>query len=111
MGGIGSSAKQGYVEGLGNNGEWGGICGNGFNITDANVICNMLGFPSAIAAVTFPSAGFLYGNAPSGTNFVLDNLGCMGNESSVFDCPHSGQFNVNCKASKISGVQCATSKL
>ena len=99
--------KTGYIEVLGNTGQWGGVCHNGFDINDANVICRMIGFPLAMA--TFP--GVLYGTAPSGNKFVLDNLGCIGNESSVFDCPHPGQWNENCVATDIAGVQCATSKL
>ena len=34
LGGTGSSAKEGHVEGLGTNGKWGGICDHGFDIND-----------------------------------------------------------------------------
>ena len=50
LGGIGSTAKEGYVEALGTNGQWGGICENNFDINDANVICKMLGFSLATKA-------------------------------------------------------------
>ena len=111
LGGNGSSVNEGYVEGLGFNGQWGGICDDNFDINDANVICRMLGFPSAIAALAFSSADALYGTAESGDNFVLDDLECTGNETSVFDCLHNGEWNENCVATDIAGVQCATSKL
>ena len=117
LGGSGSSSKAGYVEGLGSNGigQWGGICDDEFDINDANVICRMLGFPSARAVIAnhlgYPTTFDLYGSAPSGNKFILDNLGCIGNESSVFDCPHPGQWNENCGATNIAGVQCAISKL
>ena len=44
LGGFGSSDTKGYVEGLGPNGQWGGICDDDFDINDAKVICRMLGF-------------------------------------------------------------------
>ena len=105
LGGVGSSAKEGYVEGLGSNGQWGGICDDNFDINDAHVICKMLGYPLATGAFGY------YGTAPSGNNFVLDDLGCTGNEASVFDCLHNGEWNEDCGATDIAGVQCATSKL
>ena len=111
LGGIGSSEKEGYVEGMGTNGQWGGICDNNFDINDANVICRMLGFPYARIALASSTADNLYGTAPSGKNFVLDDLGCTGNEDSVFDCPHNGEWNEDCGATDIASVQCATSKL
>ena len=99
------------MEGLGNNGIWGGICNHGFDIDDAHVICRMLGYPSATLALTSSTAAELYGIAPSGNNFVLDDLGCSGTEASVFDCPHPGEWIENCGATDIAAVQCATSKL
>ena len=110
MGGIGSTAKEGYVEGLGFNGTWGGICDDFFDINDADVICRMLGFPSAITALGSSTAMKLYGTAPSGDNFVLDDLGCTGNEASIFDCQHKGEWNENCRKNEIAAVQCAKSK-
>ena len=108
LGGTGSSAKEGHVEGLGTNGKWGGICDDSFDINDAHVICRMLGFPSAIRVLSFSSAYSWYGIAPSGDNFVLDNLECIGNETSVFDCPHNGKGVHNCEGDEWAGVTCKT---
>ena len=110
LGGIGSSESEGYVEALGNDNQWGGICDNSFDVFDAHVICKMLGFSTAIEALTNSTADDLYGTAPSGSNFTLDNLDCSGSESSVFDCPLTGEVSENCEATKIAGVRCATSK-
>ena len=96
---------------MGTNGQWGGICDDLFDINDAHVVCRILGFPSATAALTLSTADDLYGTAPSGENFVLDNLYCVGNETSIFDCIHPGEWNSNCAADEIAGVQCTTSKL
>ena len=110
MGGIGSTATEGYVEVLASNGEWGGVCGNKFDIFDAHVVCKMLGFPTAIEALTNGTADDLYGTSPSGDKLVLNDLGCTGNEVNVFDCSHPGEWKNDCKATDIAGVHCATSK-
>ena len=120
LGGNGSSVNEGYVEGLGFNGQWGGICDDNFDINDAHVICRMLGYPFAIAALAFSTAENLYGTAPSGNEFVLDQLGCTGNETTIFDCSRTlfpgklgmnSEWNEDCDANEIAGVQCAESKL
>ena len=111
LGGFGSSETKGYVEGLGTNGQWGGICDDDFDINDAKVICRMLGFNFTNTALANSTADDLYGMAPSGNTFVIDDLDCIGNESSVFDCRHNGEWNEDCEANDIAGVQCATSKL
>ena len=112
MGGGGNSSTEGYVEAFDvTNGQWSGICANSFDILDAHIICSMLGFPTAIAALANGAAADLYGTAPSGTNFVLDNLGCTGKESSVFHCLVTDEVTEICGASQIAGVKCATSKL
>ena len=99
------------MECLGTNGVWGGVCNSAFDINDANVICKMLGFPYATAALANGTAYDLYGSATTGNKFVLTELACAGNETSVFDCTHDGEWNVSCKKKDIAGVQCATSEL
>ena len=112
MGGSQNSLTEGYVEVFDvTNGQWAGICDNGFDVLDAHVICTMLGFPTAMVALANGVAANLYGTAPSGSNFVLDNLHCTGSESSVFHCPITGELTDNCGASEIAGVKCATSKI
>ena len=98
--GGGNTANEGYVEALGSNGTWGGVCDDDWDMTDANVVCRMLGFSSA-ETIYDPST-------PVGEHFVLDNLRCTGNESSIFDCPHNGEWLENCGASEIAGVRCAS---
>ena len=110
LGGNGSSATEGYVEVFDtSNSQWGGICNNGYDMIDAHVICKMLGYPTAIEAVT--NSADLYGTAPSGSNFTLTNLACTGYEPSIFQCPLTGEQDGNCEASDIAGVKCSTSKL
>ena len=98
-----SRANEGYVEALGSNGVWGGICDDEWGINDANVVCHMLGYPSATAYFKAQSA---FGQGPSGSRFVLDNLHCIGTESSVFDCQGNSEWSHDCSASEIAGVKC-----
>ena len=107
LGGSGSSPWEGYVEGLGSNGQWGGICDDNFDINDAHVICRMLRFPLATAALAYSTADDLYGTPPS-NKFVLSNLNCTGSEDSIFDdCPHSIEWSEQCEKNEIAGVRCA----
>ena len=112
LGGSGNSSTEGYVEVFNvTSGIWSGICDNSFGIHDAHVICTMLGFPTAIEALAKSSASDLYGTAPSGSNFILNNLDCSGSEMSIFHCPLTGEVTDTCDASQIAGVKCATSKI
>ena len=112
LGGIGSSATDGFVEVFNTtDGQWGGVCHNSFDIIDAHIVCIMLGYPTAVGALVDGTAYNLYGTAPSGNNFVLDNLMCSGFEGSIFECPLTGESTESCEATQIAGVKCATSKL
>ena len=94
------------MEVKGTNEEWGGVCNKNFDVADANVICRMLGFPLATGI-----ANDMYGTAPLGNKFILSKLECNGNEESVFDCKHPGEWETKCKKKEIAGVQCGSSKL
>ena len=63
------------------NGCWGTICDDLWSLNDARVVCNQLGYPSALQALQRASHG-------QGTGaIVLDDLLCTGSESSLLDCP------------------------
>ena len=83
------------------NGEWGTVCDDGWDDTDAGVVCAQLGFNSSGTAVG--SAAFGQGSGP----IWLDNIMCAGNESSLAYCIHLG-LNVtrNCSHSEDAGVRC-----
>ena len=108
MRGIGSSASEGFVEVLASNGTWGGICDDAWDINDATVICQMLGYPSAVWA----GNGWEIYPGYNSDDFVLDDLYCTGNEKSIFDCRRNGlsEWQENCNHNEIAGVRCALTK-
>ena len=60
---------------------WGTVCDDDWDIADAQVACRQLGYPNTEA---FPFSSM---DTPIGTGVIwLDNLNCIGIESSLFEC-------------------------
>ena len=97
----GNTPNEGFIEIKGSNGTWGGICDNEWGQPDADVVCRMLGHPSAEAAYA-GSAPFSHGTG----SFILDDVRCVGTETSVFYCPHSGEGVHDCNSDEWAGVKC-----
>ena len=97
----GSSYNEGRVE-VNYNGEWGTVCDNGWDDTDAGVVCRQLGFGSSGTAIG--SAGFGQGSGP----IWLDSVTCTGSESTLASCGHLG-VNITriCSHSEDAGVRCS----
>ena len=79
----GSDHNEGRVE-IYFNSTWGTICDSSWDINDANVVCRMLGYRSALLAR--PSSYYGEGSGP----IWLDRVWCTGRESSIDRCYHSG---------------------
>ncbi|XP_072051705.1 scavenger receptor cysteine-rich domain-containing protein DMBT1-like [Amphiura filiformis] len=93
----GSGSFKGRVEVFANN-QWGTICDDNWDITDASIVCKQLGFPAAIASPV--RALFGEGRGP----IVMGDLQCDGSETSLFQCPHNGVNN--CQHSEDAGAIC-----
>ena len=76
------------------------MCDDGFDISDATVVCKQLGYPGAIE---YYCCGF-YGQGSG--SIWLDDVACTGTETSVYDCSHSGFGNHNCVHNEDVGVEC-----
>lgn len=103
----GTSANEGRVEifHIGEQageqvGEWGTICDDRWDLKDATVVCRMLNYTGALAATLYSSYGGGQGK------IWLDSLDCVGNESSVEECPHGGWGNHDCSHAEDAGVIC-----
>ena len=96
----GSSYTEGRVE-VNYNGEWGTVCGDGWDDTDAGVVCRQLGFGSSGTAIG--SATFGQGSGP----ILLDSVTCSGSESTLASCGHLGVgVTRSCSHSEDAGVRC-----
>ena len=42
--------------------------------------------------------------------YVLEEVWCSGNETSLLDCPHSGMEYTECEESYVAGVKCLSGK-
>ncbi|XP_059615685.1 uncharacterized protein LOC132261131 isoform X2 [Phlebotomus argentipes] len=79
---------------------WGTICDDDFNAEEAAVVCRSLGFhgPSYVLKNTFgPGTGIIW----------LDQVDCVGNETSVEQCSHWHWGEHNCAHSEDVGIKCS----
>jgi len=65
-------------------GEWGTVCDDFWDVNDAQVVCRQLGY-SIDGAISYMRVGIPPFGAGSGL-IRLDNVECIGNESSLFEC-------------------------
>ena len=81
-------------------GTWGTICSDSWDLPDADVVCRQLGYDGAIRAVSNAAFG-------QGTGQIwLDDVQCVGNETSISHCNHLGLGAHNCHHRKDAGVVC-----
>ena len=88
-------------------GQWGTVCNYGYtwDKNDAYVICRMLGYKAADAAIW---------NIEGETSrrMLMNSVGCSGNEKSIAECSHNGWWNVpsstGCTNKYNAGVACQT---
>ena len=82
-------------------GHWGTVCDDSWDIKDAQVVCRQLGSLRADAAPK--NAAFGEGNG----HIWLDDVQCLGNESSLENCPHEGWGHENCGHYEDASVVCS----
>ena len=95
-------------------GQWGTVCNSyltgstwivSWDKNDAHVICRMLGYKAADAAI-------LHIEGETSRRMLIYNVGCSGSEKSIAECSHNGWWNVPsvhwCNDNDNAGVVCQT---
>ena len=95
----GNDESYGFVE-IGFNGTWGKVCSNNWDLSDAQVICRMLGYQYALAGTRANTFGRSLAN-----RYWISNVNCRGDELSIIDCRLSG-WGTSCESNIPAGVVC-----
>lgn len=83
------------------NNQWSAICSNGWSDIDAAVVCRQLGHSTITPrAIRQAASVFGQGDLP----VLISDVGCLGQEGALAEC--SFNFQHNCRANQIAGVQC-----
>ena len=89
------------------NGTWGYVCDNDWDSNDAEVVCKQLGYSTSnVTAIHYAQLQFRQGNIS--TYIYMDDVSCIGNESSLISCNFTRDHN--CHHYEDAGVRCGGSK-
>ncbi|XP_066487129.1 deleted in malignant brain tumors 1 protein-like isoform X2 [Tiliqua scincoides] len=100
----GRSNCSGRVE-VFHDGQWGTVCDDSWDITDARIVCQEMGCGDARSAQS--RGAFGHGTGP----IWLDDVHCTGTESALSQCPAKRWESHNCNHGEDAGVICSGNQL
>ena len=104
----GGNQYEGRVE-VSYNGEYGTVCDDYWDDSEAQVVCRMLGYTGGTGyhGQGSPSSYGPQHNYGAGTGeILLTSVDCRGDEGSLFSCRHPGIGVYNCDHREDAGVRC-----
>lgn len=93
----GKAANEGRVE-VRVHGEWGAVCDDGFGLAEADVVCREAGYPNG--AIEVLAGGALPAQHRT-LPIMMDELYCVGNETSLVRCDHAGWKQHDCTPEEV----------
>uniref|UniRef100_A0A673J5T1 SRCR domain-containing protein n=1 Tax=Sinocyclocheilus rhinocerous TaxID=307959 RepID=A0A673J5T1_9TELE len=101
----GNSPCRGRVE-VHHDGQWGTVCDDDWDITDAKVVCRELDCGEAVEALGDDKAHF----GPGSGRIWMDKVDCSGSESTLKNCKSRGWGIHACGHGEDAGVRCSDHK-
>jgi hypothetical protein len=80
--------------------EWGTVCDDRWGLVDGNVLCRQLGLYGVVRAEDEWNFGEGFGP------IFLDEVACVGTESTLLSCPANPLYDTNCDHSEDAAVEC-----
>ena len=99
-----NSSRYGRVEVL-YKGVWRTICGDSWDLRDADVVCRQLGYEGALSALRNTTVRYSAFGQRTG-QIWLNEVNCNGNETSISECKHRGWGAHDCRYYFDAGVVC-----
>ncbi|KAK4878723.1 hypothetical protein RN001_011229 [Aquatica leii] len=88
-------------------GKSGYVCDDKFGLRDAEIVCKELGYPLGALEVKGNSF-YAQDLKDQKILYLMDDVTCLGNETSIRDCDFNGWGVSNCEPQEIVGVVCKT---
>ena len=96
----GSNKCTGRVE-LYQNGQWGSVCDETWDMNDAAVVCTYL---QCGRAQKIPNSGFF---GRGSTNMLIGEISCTGREHSPDECRQQNIGSSTCNSTSVAGLLCS----
>ena len=82
---------------------WGFICDDGWSTVNAETMCKIIGFETAITTSI--------GRNDTSTNYKLNHISCSGGETNILDCSYQTYITNDCSSYEHIYIECGPGKI